>query len=78
MRVVDSRNFPVASTIAAAINVVEPGRMRELHWHPNNDEWQYFVRGRARMTVFASGGRRARLITARGCRVCAAWHGPLP
>ncbi|NHN83263.1 cupin domain-containing protein [Acetobacter musti] len=57
VRVVDSRNFPAASTIAAAINVVEPGRMRELHWHPNNDEWQYFVRGRARMTVFASGGK---------------------
>ena len=28
-----------------------------MHWHPNNDEWQYFLSGKARMTVFASGGR---------------------
>ncbi|QHC37483.1 oxalate decarboxylase family bicupin [Komagataeibacter xylinus] len=57
VRIVDSTNFPAASTIAAAIVVVEPGRLRELHWHSNNDEWQYFIRGKARMTVFASGGK---------------------
>src|SRR5262249_22131495 len=33
------------------------GGMRELHWHPNADEWQYYLAGRGRMTVFASGGR---------------------
>jgi len=26
-----------------------------MHWHPNADEWSYFIRGRARVTVFASG-----------------------
>ena len=57
VRIVDSTNFPAASTIAAAIVVVEPGRLRELHWHSTNDEWQYFIRGKARMTVFASGGK---------------------
>ena len=31
--------------------------MRELHWHPNADEWQYYLSGNARMTVFASGGK---------------------
>jgi oxalate decarboxylase len=31
--------------------------MRELHWHPNNDEWQYYIQGSGRMTVFASGGK---------------------
>jgi oxalate decarboxylase len=30
----------------------EPGGPRELHWHPNADEWQYYVRGRKRMTLF--------------------------
>ena len=29
--------------------------MRELHWHPNADEWQYYVKGQARMTVFNTG-----------------------
>jgi oxalate decarboxylase len=36
---------------------LKPGALRELHWHPNADEWQYFISGRARVTVFASGGR---------------------
>jgi oxalate decarboxylase len=56
-RVVDSSNFPVATTIAAALVEVEPGALRELHWHPNTDEWQYYIAGRGRMSVFASGGK---------------------
>lgn len=54
VRITDSSNFPAASTIAAALVNVEPGAMRELHWHPH-DEWQYYISGRGRMTVFASG-----------------------
>lgn len=57
VRIVDSSNFPAASTIAAALVEVEPGAMRELHWHPNTDEWQYYISGRGRMTVFASAGK---------------------
>jgi oxalate decarboxylase len=57
VRIVDSTNFPAATTIAAALVEIEPGAIRELHWHPNNDEWQYYISGRARMTVFASGGK---------------------
>jgi len=56
-RIVDSSNFPAASTIAAALVEVDPGALRELHWHPNTDEWQYYISGRGRMTVFASGGK---------------------
>jgi oxalate decarboxylase len=57
VRIVDSTTFPVSNTIAAALVDLEPGAMRELHWHPNNDEWQYYISGCARMTVFASGGK---------------------
>jgi oxalate decarboxylase len=56
LRIVDSSNFPVSKTIAAALVEVEPGAMRELHWHPNNDEWQYYLTGQGRMTVFAGNG----------------------
>lgn len=35
LAVVDSRNFPIATTIAAAVVTLEPGGLRELHWHPN-------------------------------------------
>jgi oxalate decarboxylase len=57
VRVVDSSTFKVATTVAAAMVTVHPGAMRELHWHPNADEWQYYLSGQGRMTVFASGGR---------------------
>jgi oxalate decarboxylase len=57
VRIVDSSNFPAASTIAAALVEVDPRGMREMHWHPNTDEWQYYIGGHARMSVFASGGR---------------------
>jgi oxalate decarboxylase len=57
-RVVDSRNFLAAKHIAAALVNVKPGGMRELHWHPNASEWQYYIGGKARMTVFTPGGVR--------------------
>ncbi len=57
VRIVDSSTFKIASNIAAAIVTVKPGGLRELHWHPNADEWQYFFAGKGRMTVFATGGR---------------------
>ncbi len=57
VRVVDARNFPVSSTIAAAHIVVHPGGLRELHWHQNADEWQYYIQGKGRMTVFFNGSK---------------------
>ena len=57
VRIADATNFPVATTVAAALVEVDPGGLRELHWHPDADEWQYYVSGRARMTVFAAEGR---------------------
>ncbi len=56
-RIVDSTVFKVSTTVAAAIVTVHPGGMRELHWHPNADEWQYYMAGNGRMTVFGTGGR---------------------
>lgn len=31
--------------------------MRELHWHPIADEWQYVVEGEVSVTLFGSHGR---------------------
>ncbi|KAK1976767.1 oxalate decarboxylase family bicupin [Colletotrichum cereale] len=56
VRITDSRNFPISKTIAAAHAVIEPGALREMHWHPNADEWSFFIKGRARVTIFASEG----------------------
>ena len=55
VRIADSSNFKVSTSVAAALVTVKPGGLRELHWHPNADEWQYYIAGEARMTVFDTG-----------------------
>ncbi|KAJ6129154.1 hypothetical protein N7512_001934 [Penicillium capsulatum] len=59
LRKIDSRNFPISQTLAAAIVELEPKGLRELHWHPNAEEWLYFHQGQARATVFI-GDSKAR------------------
>jgi oxalate decarboxylase len=56
VRIIDRKNFP-ATNIAAAIVRLKPGGLRELHWHPLADEWQYYVSGKGRMTIFEAGGK---------------------
>ena len=46
VRITDFSVFPASKNIAAALVEVEPGGMRELHWHPNTDEWQYYIEGK--------------------------------
>jgi len=57
LQMVDSRTFKVSKTVAAALETIKPGAVRELHWHPNADEWQYWIKGEGRMTVFNAGPR---------------------
>lgn len=57
VRIVDSSKFPAATTITGALVTLRPGAMRELHWHPNADEWLYVIEGTGRVTVFAGVGR---------------------
>ena len=53
----DVRSFPASKGLIAAHVEVAPGAFRELHWHTSNgDEWQYYLSGFGRMTVFTSGG----------------------
>ena len=51
--------FPASKTIASALVEVEPGGMRELHWHPNADEWQYYLSGQATDDSVCIGRLRA-------------------
>jgi oxalate decarboxylase len=55
--IVSSREFPIQTSLTAVKMELHPGALREMHWHPHADEWQYFVRGRARVRVFGSHGR---------------------
>jgi oxalate decarboxylase len=57
MRIASEVEFPISTTMTGALLTIAPGGMRELHWHPNAVEWQYYLTGTGRMTVFGSGGR---------------------
>jgi oxalate decarboxylase len=56
-RIVDSTNFPVSRNIAAAMVTIKPGGLREMHWHPNVSEWQYWIKGKGRMNVVTAEAR---------------------
>lgn len=56
-RVIDSTNFPVSKNVATGIVTLKPGAIRELHWHPNGSEWQFWIQGKGRMTVAMTEGK---------------------
>ena len=47
----------VAAKPAEVILDLDPGALRELHWHPTADEWHYVIDGDISVTMFGSGGR---------------------
>jgi oxalate decarboxylase len=55
VQLADSTNFITSKTIAATRVVIKAGALRELHWHPNADEWLYILKGKGRATVFNTG-----------------------
>lgn len=54
---VGTSRFPISQTMTGVILDLEPGGLRELHWHPNADEWQYVIAGDFHVTLFGSHGR---------------------
>jgi oxalate decarboxylase len=54
---VDSSQFPISKTVTGVILDLDPGALRELHWHPTADEWQYVIEGKISVTMFGSHGR---------------------
>jgi oxalate decarboxylase len=54
---VGADRFPSSKTVTGVILDLEPGALRELHWHPSADEWQYVIEGQISVTMFGSHGR---------------------
>jgi len=54
---VDGSQFPISTTMTGVVLEMEPGALRELHWHPNAAEWQYVLSGDFRVSLFGSNGR---------------------
>jgi len=55
-RIVTAKEFPISKTMSGSVIELQPGALREMHWHPNADEWQYYLSGQAEMTVFLAEG----------------------
>jgi oxalate decarboxylase len=56
-RIVSAKEFPIQTTLTAVRMNIDPGALREMHWHPNADEWQFVMGGRGRVTIFGSHSR---------------------
>lgn len=54
---VSVEQFPISRTFTGVVLDLAPGGIRELHWHPNADEWQYVIDGQVSVTMFGSHGR---------------------
>src|SRR5713101_6330956 len=48
--------LPISKGIAGVSMKIEPGAMRELHWHATAAEWAFVDKGRVRTTAFGPGG----------------------
>ncbi|PNP38532.1 hypothetical protein TGAMA5MH_09613 [Trichoderma gamsii] len=54
VKILDPTTFPIAAKFSAALVTIQPGAMREIHWHPTSDEWDYFIQGSGRATLYAA------------------------
>lgn len=53
---VGTYNFPVSQGMAGVYMTLEPGALRELHWHAFAAEWAYVIEGRTRITLTSPEG----------------------
>jgi oxalate decarboxylase len=51
------KQLPISKGIAGVSMRLEPGAMRELHWHATAAEWAFVIEGRVRTTVIDPQGR---------------------
>jgi oxalate decarboxylase len=49
--------WPISKSMSGGLMVIKPGKMKELHWHPNANEFNFYLRGSGQVALFGSGGR---------------------
>lgn len=54
VKILDPTTFPIASMFSVALVTIQPGSMREIHWHTTSDEWDYFLQGSGRATIYSA------------------------
>ena len=58
--------LPISKGIAGVSMKLEPGAMRELHWHATAAEWAFVTRGASGRRSSPRGGPRRRTTSSRG------------
>jgi oxalate decarboxylase len=56
-RIVTQKAFPIQTSFTSALLRIDPGGLRELHWHPNADEWAFVLEGSAEVGIFGAHAR---------------------
>jgi oxalate decarboxylase len=49
--------WPISKTMSGALMVIKPGRMKQLHWNPNANEFHFYLKGKGQVALFGSDGR---------------------
>jgi oxalate decarboxylase len=49
--------WPISKTMSGGLMVIKPGQIKELHWHPNANEFHFYLSGKGQVALFGSGGR---------------------
>ena len=45
VRTADTQYFPASTAISGSLVHFKPGALRQMHWHVNEDEWQFVING---------------------------------
>lgn len=45
MRTADTEYFPASADMCGSLVHFEPGALRQMHWHSNEEEWQFVING---------------------------------
>lgn len=56
-RLATVNEWPVSKTMSGGVMTIKPGTVKELHWNPNANEWNYYLRGKGQVKLFGSGRR---------------------
>lgn len=55
-RLATAAEWPASSDMCGGLLTIRPGELLPLHWHPNSNETNYFLRGKGQVLLYGSKG----------------------
>ncbi|KAA6424832.1 MAG: oxalate decarboxylase [Trebouxia sp. A1-2] len=56
VRTADSQYFPASTAMSGSLVHFKPGALRQMHWHVNEDEWQFVINGTIETQLYSGLG----------------------